>query len=227
MTPFEKKFPQADKDTVFVVRKSTSSFYDVGDSLALHRDRGGYTPLFHKDNRPDEVFAVDVGHIELANQEEKPMTPFQKKFPNADENTVFVVTEKPGFNSYIGERVVIENDYGTDTPYFKLEESGEGISFYIERIELAEPEQPEFKLGDKVDCRYIGSEWITSESIFIADVSEVDAGFSNNYLCKTADGGIYTWDQVRHAKTTETIRFQDGLEIEISADEAKELRDRL
>jgi len=158
------------------------------------------------------------------------MTPFQKKFHNADKDTVFVVTHMHRSTYYnVSDRVTLGRDDRSSCPYFRHKLHNHGISICLDNLELAEPEQPEFKLGDKIEGKDNGDcAWCHHDMVYIADSKDANLShiFSKRYLCMFEERGTITsWDQVRHAKTTETIRFEDGTEKEISADKAKELRE--
>jgi len=122
------------------------------------------------------------------------MTPFQKKFPNADKDTVFIIKKSYSGLPPAGSRVFLSHDYGTTAPRFFY-----GLNAFV-CIDIHAIELAELKLGDKVECCMCDSDIRSTGNIFIADTIELKTGIfvdRGRYICANNEGRLIYWDKVR------------------------------
>lgn len=151
-------------------------------------------------------------------------TPFQKKFPNADKDTLFKVVQSDNFS--VGEVVTLRDDDGTTAPFFEAKSGGEEKYMKLSSIEFLEPHE-EFKQGDIVEVSNDGENWAKNKYIFIADkrtlISNFKGGFPN--LVLHAEGAVNVFYSVRKPKPTEIITLSDGTKHELSKEKLQSLID--
>ena len=145
-------------------------------------------------------------------------TPFQKAFPNADENTVFeVIRTSQRFTE--GDLVKITKDDGSDSPIFCHITGGASHYIWLNSIRIKEPQ---LKKGDRCLVSMDGKDW--QHRTYYCDASDVFP--ESPHACHAEDGSVFVcWRFVKPLPQTQTVTLQDGTELTIPNDEVEKLRE--
>lgn len=154
-------------------------------------------------------------------------TPFQKAFPNADENTVFEVVNSVGHNFIRdGDLLNLCFDDSSLITDFKCINTGRIVSVCIDRIRIKEPE---LKKGDRCLVSNNGEDWCSEEFVFLSDVSDlINCDEPVSMPIKVTDflgRYAYSFKYAKPLPKTQTVTLQDGTELTIPNDAVDKLRE--
>ena len=148
-------------------------------------------------------------------------TPFQKAFPNADENTVFEVVEYSSEYS-VGNKLKLSEDDGTASPIFTIEGQPYRIQVHLSDIRIKEPQ---LKKGDRClvgDCE---DSWEGGEGEYVCDISKTFGIEGGCHLINFGFGEFTVWKYAKPLAETQTVTLQDGTELTIPNDAVDKLRE--